>query len=105
MQITVLTVPDCPNAPVITERIAAALGGHPADLAFVEVAGQDDATRWGMTGSPTVLLDGIDPFAEPGAEPSVSCRLYRSQDGRTQGAPGVEQLRQALREAGLQIQP
>ena len=29
-----------------------------------------------MTGSPTLLVDGADPFARPGQPPSISCRLY-----------------------------
>ncbi|MFF3316224.1 organomercurial lyase [Streptomyces sp. NPDC003035] len=97
MRITVLTVPDCPNAPVARERIAAALDGRTVDVELVEVREEADAARWGMTGSPTVLLDGVDPFAVAGgAAPSVSCRLYRDADGRTDGAPSVQALRQAL---------
>ncbi|QNA77784.1 alkylmercury lyase [Streptomyces sp. So13.3] len=96
MQITVLTVPDCPNGPVIEERITAALSGRDAKVERVEVREQDDAARWGMTGSPTVLIDGVDPFAPAGAVPSVSCRIYRDADGAADGAPSVEELRQAL---------
>ena len=96
MRITVLTVPNCPNAPVVQERIQAALEGRGASVDLVEVTDQDQAARWGMTGSPTVLLDGVDPFAVAGATPSVSCRLYRGADGRVEGAPGVEDLRRVL---------
>ncbi|MFC1417734.1 organomercurial lyase [Streptacidiphilus cavernicola] len=100
MRITVLTVPDCPNGPVVQERITAALDGRDVRVHLVEVSDQDQAARWGMTGSPTVLLDGVDPFAVPGADPSVSCRLYRGADGRVEGSPGVEDLRRALDSAG-----
>lgn len=96
MRITVLTVPDCPNAPLVRERIAAALDGRAADVELIEVWKEADAVRWGMTGSPTVLLDGVDPFAVEGAAPGVSCRLYRDGEGRTDGAPSVESLREAL---------
>jgi hypothetical protein len=96
MRITVLAVPDCPNAPVVQMRIAAALDGRSASVDLVEVTDQEQAARWGMTGSPTVLLDGVDPFAVPGATPSVSCRLYRGADGRAEGSPGMEDLRRAL---------
>ncbi|MFB6558340.1 hypothetical protein ACFCYH_05390 [Streptomyces sp. NPDC056400] len=96
MRITILTVPDCPNAPVVRDRITAALDGRAADVELVQVSEEDNAARWGMTGSPTVLLDGIDPFAVPGAPPSVSCRLYRDADGHTDGAPSVQALREAL---------
>lgn len=96
MRITILTVPDCPNVPVVRERLTEALDGRAADIELVEVSGEGDAARWGMTGSPTVLLDGTDPFATPGAPPSVSCRLYRDAEGRTDGAPSVQALREAL---------
>ncbi|WP_030861956.1 alkylmercury lyase family protein [Streptomyces sp. NRRL F-2747] len=96
MRITILTVPDCPNVPVVQDRLTAALDGRAAGIELVEVSAEDDAARWGMTGSPTVLLDGTDPFATPGAPPSVSCRLYRDAEGRTDGAPSVQALREAL---------
>ncbi|MGW7363531.1 organomercurial lyase [Streptomyces sp. NPDC054841] len=101
MRITVLTVPECPNAPLLRERIAAALAGRDVPVDMVEVSDEAGAARWGMTGSPTVLLDGADPFAEAGAQPSVSCRIYRHVDGATDGAPSVADLRLALTEVGL----
>ncbi|MFC9913961.1 alkylmercury lyase family protein [Streptomyces sp. NPDC127197] len=96
MHITVLTVPDCPNAPVAMERITLALGGRAAEVEAVEVSSHEQATQVGMTGSPTVLIDGVDPFGVPGAPASVSCRLYRGPDGRAEGAPSVDDLRRAL---------
>jgi hypothetical protein len=51
-----------------------------------------------MHGSPTILVDGTDPFAGPGEAASVSCRLYRGSDWRPEGAPSVSQLRQAIGE-------
>ncbi|MFH8476423.1 alkylmercury lyase [Streptomyces sp. NPDC018000] len=103
MRITVLTVPDCPNGPVVQERITAALAGRAAEVDLVEVHDEAEAARWGMTGSPTVLLDGFDPFARAGTGPSVSCRIYRSADGETEGAPSVSSLREALAAAGLTL--
>ncbi|MCX5302800.1 organomercurial lyase [Streptomyces sp. NBC_00160] len=101
MRITVLTVPDCPNARVVEDRIARATAGRSADVELVEVADQEQAARVGMTGSPTVLINGVDPFAVPGAPASVSCRLYRGPDSRVEGAPGVADLRRALDTADL----
>ncbi|MEU0247366.1 hypothetical protein ABZ192_24220 [Streptomyces sp. NPDC006235] len=95
-RITVLTVPDCPNAPLVRERIAQALEGRTAPVEWITVNDSDAATLQRMTGSPTVLLDGIDPFAHDGAVPSLSCRLYRHADGTTDGAPAVADLRSAL---------
>lgn len=56
----------------------------------------DQATAAGMTGSPTLLIDGRDPF-ESGQAPSLSCRLYPTDTGRLDGAPSVAALRAALR--------
>jgi hypothetical protein len=96
MHITVLAVPGCPNAPRARERIAQALDGRGAEVELVEVTSEVQAAQCGMTGSPTVLIDGTDPFADPGAPVSVSCRLYRSPDGRAEGSPSVADLRSAL---------
>lgn len=101
MRITILAVSNCPNSPVVRERITAALDGRTVEVDLVEVSVEDgaEAARWGMAGSPTVLLDGIDPFPGAGASASMSCRLYRDADGRADGAPSVEALRRALADA------
>ncbi|WP_327434628.1 organomercurial lyase [Streptomyces sp. NBC_01236] len=99
MRITVLSVPGCPHAPVVEDRLARALDGRAVDVERVEVGDPGQAGRLGMTGSPTVLIDGVDPFAVPGAPASLSCRLYRGPDGRVEGAPSVADLRHALANA------
>jgi len=52
-----------------------------------------------MHGSPTLLVDGVDPFAAPGQPPSLSCRLYRDATGHADAAPPVDALRRALEQA------
>ncbi|MCM2394073.1 organomercurial lyase [Streptomyces albipurpureus] len=101
MRITVLTVADCPNAAPAVERATAALDGRTAEVELVVVHDQAQAAEYGMTGSPTILLDGVDPFASEGALPSVSCRLYRDADGTVSGAPSEAALREALAGAGV----
>ncbi|WP_236242392.1 hypothetical protein [Streptomyces sp. CC228A] len=95
-RIKVVTVPDRPNAPLIRERLADALEGRTVPMEWIKVTDADAATRQRMTGAPTVLLGGIDPFAHDSVEPSLSCRLYRHADGTTAGAPAVADLRRAL---------
>ncbi|MFE6903530.1 alkylmercury lyase [Streptomyces sp. NPDC057717] len=96
MRITVLTVPECPNAPLAMERVTAALAGRAAEVELMEIHDLTQAVELGMNGSPTILLDGVDPFAPAAAAASVSCRLYRDADGTLAGAPSTTALREAL---------
>ena len=97
MDIDLLYVADCPNHAIARTRVQIALDR--TQLAAVvrerEVQSSEEAARLGMRGSPTILIDGHDPFAA-GADPAaLSCRLYRSDPGFS-GAPTVEQLVEAL---------
>jgi hypothetical protein len=97
MELVLLTVPGCPHAATFEERLAAALARHPGTVVHRrEIAGEREAAEAGMHGSPTLLVDGADPFAVPGQPPSLSCRLYRDAAGRMSGAPTVEALRRVL---------
>jgi len=98
MKLEILQVPECPNVALLERRIAEAVAGEQIDVTIIHrvLDDQAGATEAGMTGSPTLLLDGHDPFAEPDSAPSVSCRLYRSGDGAIDGAPSGAALRAAL---------
>lgn len=97
MKLEILQVPDCPNAAVLAARLAELAGTRPDLTVTREIVTTDrDARRLGMTGSPTLLADGTDPFARPGQHPSISCRLYHDEQGRTVPAPSLGQLRAAL---------
>ncbi|MCH7670182.1 MAG: thioredoxin family protein [Acidobacteria bacterium] len=56
---------------------------------------QEKAESANFRGSPTVLINGVDPFADPDAPVGLSCRMYPSDDGYV-GSPTLEQLRSAL---------
>ena len=63
-------MPDCPGAAVLEDRLAEALANHPAaEVDRQAIATQEEAERAGMTGSPTLLLDGRYPFARAGQSP------------------------------------
>ncbi|MDI3406883.1 hypothetical protein [Streptomyces cavernicola] len=106
MEIEILVVPDCPHQQLAESRLREALD----DLALDDVGlagtgfttrvvgGQLEAERSGFTGSPTFLVDGRDPFAEPGVPPSLACRVYRTPGGLA-GVPEVGQLVKVLRAA------
>ena len=97
MRLEILQVPDCPNATVLAARLAELAGAWP-DLSITHeiVTTAPEARRLGMTGSPTLLADGTDPFARPWQSPSISCRLYHDEQGRPIPAPSLGQLRAAL---------
>jgi hypothetical protein len=97
MELTLLMVPDCPNAPAFEESLASALADIPGAIVHrLVVADEETAAHAGMHGSVTLLIDGLDPFAAPGQQPSLSCRLYPDGAGRPRPAPSVEALRRVL---------
>ncbi|UXY25154.1 hypothetical protein [Streptomyces sp. HUAS TT20] len=101
MEIEVLVVPGCPNQQLVEERLRQVLDGVGlSSTVFTTrvIADQAEAERSGFTGSPAILIDGRDLFAEPGAASSVACRMYRTPGGLA-GVPEVDQLRQALESA------
>src|ERR1700756_1105514 len=101
MQLTVLAVPGCPNAPVLEQRLAGLLAARPeVTVTRRVIADAAEAARWGMRGSPTLLVDGRDRFAGSGSGAVVACRLYRDEQGRLDGAPTVSALRDVLERAG-----
>lgn len=55
----------------------------------------EEAAAAGMRGSPTILVEGRDPFRSGPETPSLSCRLYRSAAG-VEGAPAIVALVEAL---------
>lgn len=92
MEITMLHVPDCPNLVLARRNLAAALARTAVDAAVREhvVASAEEAEHLGMNGSPTILIDGCDPF--PGDAPaSLACRRYPGDAGLG-GAPSVDML-------------
>lgn len=96
MDVTLLYFEDCPNWRVTDRRLAAIAADHPeVTMRHQRVETVDEAERLSFRGSPAVLVDGADVFAEPDAAIGLSCRVYRTADGLA-GAPTVEQLRAAL---------
>lgn len=101
MKIEVLVVPDCPHETPTIERVRRALAviGLPeAVVAIRMVTDQEEAVRLGFAGSPTIWIDGRDPFAEPRSTPVLSCRMYRTTHG-LEGVPELDELRRALHDA------
>jgi len=98
VDITLMYFDGCPGwqvAEVNLRSAVAALGRPDVSVRRRPIETVEEAERAGFIGSPTVLLDGRDPFAEPGRQPGLSCRLYVTEQG-TANAPSVEQLIEAM---------
>ena len=101
MKLTLLVTPDCPHEGSAAALLRTALddvGLTGATFTTTVVATTEEATRIGFIGSPTILVDGEDPFAAPGARPALACRIYHSPTGPS-GVPPLRELRQALKRA------
>jgi hypothetical protein len=96
MDITLLYFDDCPNWKVADERLSA-IAAERADIRMSRhlVGTATEAERTRFHGSPSILVDGVDVFAEPGSEVGLSCRRYLTPVVY-QGAPTLDQLRVAL---------
>ena len=97
MDVEVLVVPDCPHAAAaigLTRQVLADLDLAGTPIRISEIDTLVAARRRGFVGSPTILINGIDPFPAAGQPPAVACRVYP-------GASGVSPLpdRLALRQA------
>jgi hypothetical protein len=91
--------PSHPEALADLERILHEEGVE-ADVARVEITDDEQATRERFPGSPTIRLNGEDILKPPDAEPySLTCRIYRTRDGRISPVPDPEDVRAAVRAA------
>lgn len=97
MRVTLLHTPDCPNWRAVAALLDELQGDLHLDVDHQEIDSLEAAARHGFVGSPTVLIDGVDPFRSD-AGPSLACRLYPTDTGLA-GVPPAEELRTALRTA------
>lgn len=107
MHVELLVVPDCPNAAPATALLRAALddvGLHDVEIRTIVIDSQQAAERRGFVGSPTIRIDGDDPFAVAGQTSALACRVYPSAGGPS-GLPDLRQLRQALKRAAHAARP
>ena len=100
MDVTLLYFDGCPHWRAAAENVRAALGqaGIVADLRYRRVEAVEDAEALRFAGSPTVLIDGVDPFSDSAGSFGLSCRLYSTPNGLS-GVPTVEQIRAAIDDA------
>lgn len=96
--IIILHTLNCPNVALLRRRVTDALARLPGpapQVAVEEVADPETANRRGLRGSPSLLIDGADPFTSPETPPAFECRTYHMENG-IEGAPSVDQIVAAL---------
>ena len=63
--ITLQYFDDCPNGQTTRAHLETPTSeGHPLTLVLQRIGSPEEAESAGSRGSPTVLVDGIDPFAD-----------------------------------------
>jgi len=97
----VLVVPDCPHRAAAIGLVRGLLDelrlpGIPVRVGVIDTPAE--ARRRGFAGSPTILIDGVDPFGRPGQAAALACRIYRGEAGAGP-LPDREALRRFLRAA------
>lgn len=101
MDVELLVVADCPNEIAAAELLRIALddvGRGDVGVTTTVITTLEQAVRRGFIGSPTILIDGSDPFAEPGRAAGLACRVYTAPSGSSD-VPDLRLLRQALKRA------
>jgi hypothetical protein len=91
---------DCPSHEEALSLLRSVLAeqGIERPISIREVRDDEEAVRLGFPGSPTIRVGGRDVDPAGGrATPSLSCRVYRSADGRVSPLPAREQIEEALR--------
>ena len=98
MKITIQYFDGCPHWKLADERVRNVLGDLSRDDVALEYQFIDSpatADQLGFHGSPTILIDGWDPFVTGVEQVGMSCRVFRTEDG-IQGAPTEAELRKLL---------
>jgi hypothetical protein len=99
VDVELLVVPDCPNESVALSllRVAFDRVGLAAaqSVRTTVIASQEQAQERGFIGSPTVLINGVDPFGVAGQSPAYACRVYATPAGLS-GVPRLDGVISAL---------
>lgn len=98
MKVTIQYFDGCPHWKLADERVQTVLRRLTRKYVSLEhqlIDSPEIAERVGFHGSPTILIDGRDPFAT-GTDPvGMTCRVYRTDEG-PRGAPTVAELQRVL---------
>jgi glutaredoxin len=95
MKVELLYFEGCPHSRIADDRLTALEPELGFRLSRREVTTPEEARRLGFRGSPTILVEGVDPFVGENDPIGLACRIYQTPTGPA-GCPTDEQLRNAL---------
>ncbi len=102
MEVELLVIPDCPHeagAGELLRKMLTELGMPSQPVRTTVITDDVHARERGFPGSPTFLIDGVDPFGQQSPPAGLACRLYDTPAGR-RPIPDATRLRHALSAAG-----
>lgn len=80
MNVTLLYFDDCPNWLVADGHLRTLAAEHPEmviERRIVNTVEEAEATQF--RGSPSIMVDGVDPFADLDTPVGLSCRVYKTR--------------------------
>lgn len=92
----------CPSTEKARDLLAEAMssrGLDPSAIEMREIETDTDAERESFVGSPTIRIGGLEVAPEEGEPVGLTCRVYRTRDGRTSPVPDPQDIDEALKEA------
>jgi hypothetical protein len=101
MDVTLLYFEDCPHWLIANEHLDALRAENPGmSITRWIVDTPEEAERARFRGSPSFLINGVDPFADADDPVGLSCRVYQTPDGPA-GSPTLAQLRRVLADSEI----
>jgi len=96
MELTLQYFNGCPNWETTAEHLRVLVEEGLVAAVSLEVIETDEtAIARGFRGSPTLLIDGVDPFVNKEAPVGLACRVFRTENGFA-GSPTLTQLRESI---------
>ena len=83
MDVSLLYFDGCPNHDATLTLLQGLLAdaGWDGEVDLINVESQERAEELSFRGSPTVLIDGVDPVLDADAPGGLSCRIFATDEG------------------------
>ncbi len=97
MNITLQYFDSCPGWKLVDRHVKDIIEQRRLDASFdyQRIETSQDAEKYQFPGSPTLLIDGKDPFSTGLLPVGLACRTYATETGMAP-SPSVEQLEEAM---------